>query len=286
MTPSLGAGLGLKPQHFEQALACTAPGAWFEVHAENYMVDGGPRMAWLEAIASRHPVSIHGVGLSLAADAPPDLAHLHRLAQLVRRIGPALVSEHLAWSAWQGTYHPDLLPFPRTGAALARIADNVCRVQDALGRRIAVENPAHYLRMPGAVWDEIDFLSELVRLTGCRLLLDVSNVQVGARNLGYSAEAYLDAFPLGAVDEIHLAGYGIDPALGDGLLIDSHDAPVAEDVWTLYERAVRRGGAIPTLVERDGKLPPFEALSAERARADAVLRRRGAVERAAWSAAS
>ncbi|MEO7726907.1 MAG: DUF692 domain-containing protein [Burkholderiales bacterium] len=272
MTTVLSAGLGLKPQYYEAALACDADGLWFEVHPENYMVAGGPRLAWLEAIRARHPISLHGVALSLAADAEPDPAHLARLYELTRRIEPALVSEHLAWSTWRGVYHPDLLPFPRTAAALARIADNVSRTQDTLQRRIAIENPSHYLQFENHAWDEIDFLSELVRRTGCGLLLDVNNVYVSARNLGYSPAAYLDAFPGDAIMEIHLAGHTPDPTLGDKLLVDTHDAPVAPAVWALYERLITRVGALPTLIERDDNLPDFAMLYAERERAATVLR--------------
>lgn len=266
------AGIGLKPLHYAEALAAPADGLWFEVHSENYMVAGGPRLGWLEAIRARYPVSLHGVALSLAADAEPDAAHLARLAALARRIEPLLVSEHLAWSAWRGAYHPDLLPFPRTGEALDRICANVCRVQDALGRRIAIENPSHYLRLEGHAWDEIAFLAEISRRSGCGLLLDVNNVFVSARNLGGSAEAYIDAFPGAPVMEVHLAGHSPDPALGQALLVDSHDAPVAPEVWTLYERLIARIGPRPTLVERDDKLPSFGELLAERDRAQAVLR--------------
>ena len=272
MTMVLTAGLGLKPQHYDAALACPAAGLWFEVHPENYMVAGGPRLAWLEAIRSIHAISLHGVGLSLAADADPDPAHLARLAGLVRRIEPALISEHLAWSAWRGTYHPDLLPFPRSSEALARIADNISRTQETLQRRIAIENPSHYLKIDGHAWDEIDFLAELTQRTGCGLLLDVNNVYVSARNLGYSAEAYLDAFPGEHVMEIHLAGHSPDPNLGDALLIDAHDAPVAPEVWTLYARLIARIGARPTLIERDDKLPDFATLLSERGHADSLLR--------------
>lgn len=272
MTTVPTAGLGLKPQHYEAALACPADGLWFEVHPENYFVAGGPRLAWLDAIRARHPISLHGVALSLAADAAPDATHLARLAALADRIQPTLVSEHLAWSTWRGAYQPDLLPFPRTTEALHRIAENVSRAQDALGRRIAIENPAHYLRIEGHTWDEIDFLAELARRTGCGLLLDVNNVYVGARNLGYSAEAYLDVFPGATVMEIHLAGHTPDPKLGRALLVDSHDAPVAPEVWELYERLVARIGPRPTLIERDDKLPEFAALLAERNRAHALLR--------------
>ena len=272
MTTTLTAGLGLKPQHYEAALACRADGLWFEVHPENYFVAGGPRLAWLEAIRARHPVSLHGVALSLAADAPPDAGHLTRLAALAERIQPGLVSEHLAWSSWRGAYQPDLLPFPRTTEALQRIAENIARAQDALGRRIAIENPAHYLRIDTHAWDETDFLAELARRSGCGLLLDVNNVYVGAHNLGYSAAAYLDAFPGDAVTQIHLAGHTPDPNLGRALLVDSHDAPVAPAVWALYARLIARIGPRATLIERDDKLPEFAALLAERDRAHALLR--------------
>jgi uncharacterized protein (UPF0276 family) len=268
----LSAGLGLKPRHFDAALAAPADGLWFEIHPENYMVDGGPRLAWLEAIRGRHALSLHGVALSLAADAPPDPIHLARLVALAARLEPVLVSEHLAWSSWRGTYHPDLLPFPRTTEALARIADNVGRAQDALRRPLAIENPSHYLRLEGHEWDEIEFLEALARRSGCRLLLDVNNVFVSARNLGFSAEAYVDVFPGDLVEEIHLAGHSADPVLGERLLVDSHDAPVDTAVWALFERLVARIGPRPTLIERDENLPEFAALMAERARASRVLR--------------
>jgi hypothetical protein len=271
MNGPLNAGVSLKPQHYEPARTCAAD-VWFEVHPENYMVDGGPRLAWLEEIRARHALSLHGVAMSLAAAAPPDAAHLARLAALVARFEPALVSEHLAWSTWRGAYRPDLLPFPRTRAALAQIAANVSRVQDALRRPLAIENPSHYVRIDGHEFAEIDFLSELVRRTGCGLLLDVNNVFVSANNLGFDAYAYLDAFPAPAVTEIHLAGHTPDPNLGAALLVDSHDAPIAPQVWALYEHVIARIGARPTLVERDDQLPAFEVLMAERAHAAAVLR--------------
>ena len=273
MNDLLTAGLSLKPEHFAPALSSEADGLWFEVHPENYMVAGGPRLAWLEAIRARHPVSLHGVSLSLAGDAEPDTAHLQRLAALARRIQPALISEHLAWSAWDGQYFPDLLPFPRTSAALYRVAANIARSQDALGTTIAIENPSHYLRIHGHEWDEIDFLSELARRTGCSLLLDINNVHVSARNLGFCAEDWIDRFPQARVSEIHLAGHTIDPQWGDALLIDSHDAPVAPEVWDLYNRFTDRAGARPTLVERDGNVPDFDVLMAERAQAQAVFMR-------------
>ncbi len=271
MSTGLTAGLGLKAQHYEQARSCPAQGLWFEVHPENYFVDGGPRLAWLRAIRERHPISLHGVGLSLAADAPPDERHLQRLRALVDRFEPAMVSEHLAWSAWRGAYHPDLLPFPRTQEALARIVSNISMTQDALGRRISVENPSHYVRIDDHEWDEIEFLAEISKRTGCGLLLDVNNVFVTAANLGTDALSYVDAFPGAAVTEIHLAGHSRDPALGESLLLDSHDAPVCEAVWALHERLVARIGARPTLIERDGELPEFDVLLAERERAHRAL---------------
>jgi uncharacterized protein (UPF0276 family) len=271
MQTQLSAGLGLKPQHYEAALACRAPGMWFEVHAENHMVDGGPRLRLLEAVRAAHPLSLHGVSLSLAGAAPLDTGHLSRLAALVRRIEPALVSEHLAWSAWDGRHFPDLLPFPRTGEALRLVCEHIDQTQLALGGKIAIENPSHYLRIDGHEWDEIDFLRELVARTGCGLLLDVNNVHVSARNLGFDAGAWLDRFPADAVMEIHLAGHSSDPALGDALLIDSHDAPVSPDVWELYRRLVVRIGARPTLIERDGEVPAFDDLMAERRIAEGLL---------------
>jgi uncharacterized protein (UPF0276 family) len=271
MPQALTAGVGLKPEHYEPALGARTEGLWFEVHPENYMVAGGPRLGWLEAIRSRHPVSLHGVSLSLAGESEPDAAHLQRLAALARRIQPALVSEHLAWSTWNGQYFPDLLPFPRSTAALHRIAANVARTQDALGTAIAIENPSHYLRVDGHEWDEIDFLRELARRTGCKLLLDINNVYVSARNLGFSANDWIDRFPHALVGEVHLAGHDADPNLGDTLLIDSHDAPIAPEVWQLYRRFVERAGARPTLIERDGNVPAFEELMAERDQAAAEL---------------
>jgi len=258
----LTAGVSLKPQHFEEAERTRADGLWFEVHAENYMVAGGPRLAWLERVRSCHPVSLHGVALSLAGDGPPDAAHLQRLAALVRRIEPVLVSEHLAWSRLDGVYFPDLLPFPRTTGALLRMAANIDLTQQTLGRRIAIENPSHYLALEGHEWSEADFLNELAVRTGCGLLLDVNNVFVSAHNLGGDAMAYLDAFPVAHLMEVHLAGHRPDAHMP--LLIDSHDAAVSPEVWRLYRHLVARVGSVPTLIERDDQVPSFDELLAER----------------------
>lgn len=280
MTALLTAGLGLKPQHYADALDARAAGLWFEVHAENYLVAGGPRLQWLERIAERHPVSLHGVGLSLAGDVPPDPQHLAALVRLVQRVEPALVSEHLAWSRHGGAYLPDLLPVPRSHEALLRLADNIDRAQTALGRRIAVENPSHYLALAGHDYGETDFLGELVRRTGCGLLVDVNNVFVSANNLGLDPFEWIDAVPAHAVLEVHLAGHSRDPQLGESLLIDSHDAPVAPPVWALFERLIARIGPRPSLIERDAELPEFSTLMGERRRAQTVL------EAAPWQEAA
>jgi len=269
--PGLTAGLGLKAQHYEQALTCTAAGLWFEVHPENYMVEGGPRLAWLDAIRRDRPLSLHGVGLSLGSDEDPDADHLARLKSLADRYEPFVMSEHLAWSQRKGTYHPDLLPFPRTKRMLARVIDNVSRAQDTLGRPLLIENPSLYLALNGHEMSEPEFLSELVKGSGCGLLLDINNVHISCNNVGGSAEAYLDALPAEAIGEIHLAGYAPDPEWGEALLIDTHAAPVSDPVWTLYARTIGRIGPRPTLIERDDAIPEFSVLMEERDRADAVL---------------
>lgn len=269
-THTISAGLGLKPQHFDAALACGQAGLWFEVHPENYLMDGGPRLAWLQAIRERHPLALHGVSLSLAGPDAPDADHLRRLAQLVGRMEPVLISEHLAWSRLDGHYLPDLLPVPRTNETLLRVAANISRTQDVLKRRIALENPSHYLHMEQHAWSEPEFLQELVRRTGCALLVDVNNVHVSASNLGIEAHAYLDQLPAADILEIHLAGHSADASL-PGLLVDSHDAPVAPAVWQLYRHLVTRIGPRPTLIERDGNVPAFDELLQERAIAADML---------------
>ena len=271
MTPT--AGLSFKTIHFEQAMACPAAGLWFEVHAENYMVEGGPRLAMLDELRARFPLSIHGVGLSLAGVDQPDRDHLAKLKVLNDRFVPFALSEHLAWSRLGNVSFPDLLPFPRSNEALAIIARNIDLVQSALGRQILVENPSLYVHLDGHDWPEAHFLDELVRRTGCGLLIDVNNVFVSATNLGFSPSSYLDALPRAAIGEIHLAGHSPDPLLGRTLLIDSHDAPIAAGVWQLYEALLASCGAHrpPTLIERDDNIPDFGALLAERDRAAAIM---------------
>lgn len=265
------AGLGLKPQHYVQAHACAAADLWFEVHPENYMMAGGPRLGWLEAIRRDKPVSLHGVGLSLAGSDRPDRDHLARLKALVDRFQPFLMSEHLAWSRHGAIWNPDLLPFPRTRALLDRLADHVDEAQAVLGRRLLIENPSAYMDFNGHELDEPGFLVELADRTGCGLLIDVNNIFVSARNLDLDAGAWLDRIPAELIGEIHVAGHGPDPVLGEALLIDTHAAPVAEAVWSLLARLAGRIGPRPTLVERDADVPPFDDLMAERNRAVAIL---------------
>lgn len=267
----LTTGLSFKPQHASDVLACQEPGIWFEVHPENYFVAGGPRLSILEEARAKHPISLHGVALSLAADCMPDANHLAQLAILTQHIQPALVSEHLAWSSWRGEYHPDLLPFPRTNASLSRIVDNITYTQEILKRTIAIENPAHYLRIHQHGWDEIDFLTEISKRTGCGLLLDVNNVFVSANNLRYDAYDYIDKFPKSRLMEIHLAGHTPDPTLGNALLIDSHDEAITSEVWALYKHLIAQVGNIPTLIERDDNLPEFKILLQERDIAEKIL---------------
>jgi uncharacterized protein len=268
---TLTAGLGFKMQHLDQALASRSRGLWFEVHAENYMVDGGPRLAALMALRDRFAISVHGVGLSLASMEPPASEHLARLKTLIDRIDPIAVSDHLAWQKWHGTHHSDFLPFPRTVEALAVTVANVSRVQDAIGRPIMVENPSLYVDVGGHELSEGEFLTALARRTGCGLLLDINNVFVSAHNLGFSPEAALQAIPGALVGEIHLAGHSRDGDPDSNLLIDTHGTPIDDAVWSLYETTIARIGPRPTLLERDDDVPVFDELMAERDRIDMLL---------------
>jgi uncharacterized protein (UPF0276 family) len=262
-------GIGLRAPHFGEIIATRPPIGWLEVHAENYF-GGGVATARLDTIRQEYPLSLHGVGLSLGtADGLAD-RHLRRLKTLIERTEPFLVSEHLAWSITGDAYLNDLLPLPYTEESLDIVADNVATAQAALGRRLLVENPASYLRYRHSTISEPDFLSELVRRSGCGLLCDVNNIFVTCRNLDLNAEAYLGALPAAAVGEIHVAGHSRVLRGGQGLLIDDHGSRVAPPVWDLYRRALRRFGLVPSLVEWDNNLPPLtqlleEAQTAERA---------------------
>jgi len=266
------AGLGLKPQHFREILETRPDIGFFEIHAENYLVEGGPFHHYLTLIRERYPLSIHGVGLSIGAEQPLDEAHLERLAGLIERYQPAAFSEHLAWSGHGDCFLNDLLPLPYDERSLARVCEHVERVQERLKRRLLLENPATYVEFASSTLDEPAFIAEVVRRTGCGLLLDVNNAYVSSINHGRDAAAYLDALPLEAVGEIHLAGFAEDrDGAGARLLIDSHGTPVDQAVWALYARTLRRSGALPTLLERDNDVPPLKVLLAEAGQAEALL---------------
>ncbi|MGI1663082.1 MNIO family bufferin maturase [Palleronia sp. KMU-117] len=265
-------GVGYKPQHFAAILEDPGAVGWLEIHAENYMGDGGRPIAQLRALCDRFPISVHGVGLSIGGERPLDPGHLDRLARLVRWLKPASFSEHLAWSTHDTGFLNDLLPLPYTARTLARVADHIDQVQEALGRRMLLENPSTYLAFAETEMAEVDFLTELVRRTGCGLLLDVNNVFVSATNQQVDPVAYIDAFPLDAVGEIHLGGHDEDADdVGAPLLIDSHGRAVADPVWALYAHTIALGGRKPTLIEWDNDVPDWPTLRAEAARAGRVL---------------
>ncbi len=265
-------GVGYKPQHFAAIMADPGPVGWLEIHAENYMGDGGRPLAQLRHLAERFAISVHGVGLSIGGEGPLDRDHLSRLRHLCDWLNPASFSEHLAWSTHDGAYLNDLLPVPYTAATLARVCDHIDTVQAALGRRMLLENPSVYVGFTESTMAEVDFLSDIARRTGCGLLLDVNNVHVSGTNQNYAPQDYIDAFPLHLVGEIHLGGHDADrDDQGRPLLIDSHGAEVADPVWALYDRVIRRGGPRPTLIEWDNDVPDWPVLAAEAARAAQVM---------------
>ncbi|PHS27059.1 MAG: hypothetical protein COA84_04930 [Robiginitomaculum sp.] len=268
----LRAGLGLKPGHYRDALKASGEGLWFEVHPENYMVAGGPRLAWLDAIAERYPLSLHGVGLSLGGPDAPDADHLARLKALIDRYNPASVSEHVAWSRLGNTYFADLLPPPPTRQTLKALADHISQTQDALGRQILMENPALYLSLDGDI-SMAQLYVEAAKMAGAGLLFDLNNIYVCAQNLGGSVREWLDVVPADQVGEVHLAGFTRQKRPGgDQVLIDSHGAPISGAVWGLYEDFIRAAGPKPTLIERDENIPPFADLMSEVAQANTILR--------------
>jgi uncharacterized protein len=273
-TPALpvSGGVGLKPEHFRDILETRPDIGFFEIHAENYMVDGGPFHHFLGRIRERHALSIHGVGLSIGGESPLDEAHLARLALLLDRYQPESFSEHLAWSSHGEAFLNDLLPAPYHPGTLTRVCEHIDRVQERLGRRMLLENPATYVEFAASTLAEPDFISEVVRRTGCGLLLDVNNVYVSCVNHHRDPHAYIRALPLDAVGEIHLAGFARDiDAAGDPLLIDSHGAPVAQAVWDLYGFVLERIGPAPTLIERDNDIPALPVLLAEAHRAQRMM---------------
>jgi uncharacterized protein (UPF0276 family) len=268
------AGTSLKHEHLPSILADDTQRGFFEVHAENYMGAGGPPHHMLASIRRDYPLSLHGVCMSIGGPQPLDKTHLERFKALIDRYEPALVSEHLAWSTHETTYFNDLLPLPYTASTLVRVANHIDQVQDIIGCPILLENPSTYVVFPQSTMSETDFIRKLVRRTGCGLLLDVNNVFVSATNHSYSALAYLADFPLDHVGEIHLAGHAEQADdEGDLLIIDSHDGPVADAVWKLFDLVIGKCGSIPTLVEWDSNIPDWPVLKAEATAAQAILDR-------------
>ncbi|CAN7678022.1 DUF692 domain-containing protein [Pseudomonas brassicacearum] len=284
-TPSLAtdnrlpprAGLGLKSEHFREVLQTQPDLGFFEVHAENYMVAGGPLHHFLGRIREQYPLSLHGVGLSIGGEGPLDIAHLQRLAALIDRYQPQSFSEHLAWSSHGPVFLNDLLPLAYGEATLDRVCEHVDQVQSSLKRTLLLENPATYLAFEASTLDEPHFISEVIRRTGCGLLLDVNNVYVSCINHRRDPLAYLNALPLQATGEIHLAGFAEDTdSLGERLLIDDHGAPIDNAVWQLYLKVLAQTGPVATLIERDNHIPPWEVLLAEARQADQLLNAVGA----------
>lgn len=268
----LRAGIGLKPQHFRDVLATRPDIGFFEVHAENYMVDGGPFHHFLGRIREHYPLSLHGVGLSIGGEVAPDARHLDRLAALISRYEPASFSEHLAWSSHGENFYNDLLPIPCDQATLDRVCRHIDHVQERLRRRMLLENPATYVEFEASTMGEAEFLRKVLQRTGCGLLLDVNNVHVSCTNHGRDAQAYINELPLAVVGEVHLAGFTSDrDAAGAPLLIDSHGSPVDEAVWDLYAGVIARLGPVATLLERDNDVPSLAALLDEAGQAEAVM---------------
>lgn len=268
------AGIGLRSPHVDELIRRPHTAAsWLEIHAENYFSAGGPRLAALETLRRDHPLSVHGVGLSLGSAGGIDGEHLARLKALVDRFEPGLVSEHVAWSVNGDTYLNDLLPLPYTEEALAVLCRNVQRMQDTLGRPVLMENPSLYLRFAQSVIPEGEFLAELSRRTGCGLLIDVNNLHVGAVNVGTEAASWFSAIPTGAVGEIHIAGHFTEEVDGRPLLIDDHGSPVAPAVWDLLATALDHLGPMPVLVEWDNRIPPLDVLLGEAATAQTYIDR-------------
>ncbi|OWY02107.1 hypothetical protein B6V76_11765 [Thioclava sp. IC9] len=271
MTLPRKAGLGFKPEHFP-AISETKPDlGFFEIHAENYMGAGGMPHAMLERLRADYALSVHGVGLSIGGPDPLDRDHLARLKALCDRYDPESFSEHLAWASHGGVWMHDLLPLPYTAETLALICDHVDEVQEHLGRRMLLENPATYVLFDNSEIPETEFLTEISQRTGCGLLLDVNNVFVSCVNHRQDPRAYLEAFPLNRVGEVHLAGHEEEELPSGPLLIDSHGREVTEPVWSLYAETVSKTGPLPSLIEWDNDVPDYATLMAEAKRASMIL---------------
>lgn len=269
---SVRAGVGLKLEHAADVLNGGHGVGFFEVHAENYMGAGGEPHRVLSRVRESFALSLHGVGLSIGGADPICEIHLDRLRRLIERYQPALFSEHLAWSSHGGSFLNDLLPLPYNLATLQRVCDHIDLVQEKLRTRLLLENPAIYLLFEESTMSEAEFIRSVAARTGCGLLLDIGNVYVSAVNHGFEPMAYIDAFPIDAIEEIHLAGFAVDrDDGGTPLLIDSHGCEVAEVVWALFQRTIARTGPISTMIEWDNDVPAFAALAAQAKRAQSVL---------------
>jgi len=276
------AGVGLKPEHFRQIVETRPDIGFFEIHAENYMVDGGPFHHYLTRIREQYPLSIHGVGLSIGGETPLDLKHLDQLAHLIDRYAPESFSEHLAWASHGDVFLNDLLPVPYTAQTLQRVCDHIDQVQTHLKRTMLLENPATYIEFAASTMAETEFINEVLRRTGCGLLLDVNNVYVSCTNHHRDPHDYIRALPSSAVGEIHLAGFAREQdANGDPLLIDSHGSPIAQAVWQLYAYTLELVGPAATLIERDNDIPSLDVLHAEAQQAEFLMRKHTALEQAA-----
>ncbi len=267
----LRAGIGLRAVHHDEIVARRPNVGWFEAHTENYFARGGSQRRVLARVRENYELSLHGVGLSIGSTDPLDAVHLAQIARLVREHQPLLVSEHLSWGSADGRFTNDLLPMPYTEEALRHMIARVRQVQDALGRQMLIENVSSYLEFKGAELTEWDFLAALAHESGCGLLLDVNNVYVNAMNHGFDALTYLNRIPRAAVREMHLAGHSVRRVGPRDVRIDTHDAPVCEEVWTLYSVALERFGHVPTLIEWDSNIPTLEVLAAEAHKADRMM---------------
>jgi hypothetical protein len=264
------AGIGLRAGHYRDLLATRPAVGFLEVHSENYFGPGGAPLHYLERAREIYPVSLHGVGLSLGSADPLNDGHLRALNHLVARIEPVLISEHLCWCSIDGRYLNDLLPLPYTEEAVMHVAARIQRVQDFLGRRLLVENLSSYVTYAHSTMSEWEFVAAVAEQADCDLLLDVNNVYVSSRNHGFDAQTYLDVIPRARVHEMHLAGHTVRHLPEGTILIDTHDAPVCDEVWALYREACVRFDAAPTLIEWDSNLPALDVLVAEARKADRI----------------
>ena len=266
--PPLGFGLGLRTVHYEAILAEKPRVDWFEAISENYMVEGGKPLHYLERVRSDYPLALHGVSLSIGSAAPLNSDYLARLKALVARIEPLWVSDHLCWTGTAGLNLHDLLPLPYTEEALAHVAERVRRVQDHLGRRILLENVSSYVGFAQSTLTEWQFLSEVAERADCLILLDINNIFVSAYNHEFDPHDYLAGVPAKRIQQFHLAGHQNNGSH----IVDTHDHPVIPDVWALYGAAVKRFGAVSTMIERDAHIPPLPELMAELDQARTVAR--------------